>query len=212
VQTVVNTLAAGEAPVPWANLATQGGLAYGTLKWLGYPGAAKVAAAVPVAVETVAPKVASRMLLAPPGAGFRGALPQAAAAAAPWASGTVRLVPQVAAPFAWPAASTLTPAGAVDDTTTGGGAGTLTRSWARRAYARALRRHARHGRRRTHRAGCAPPHHRHPRRGTPARQHRRGARAPRADFELVRTASSACPRTLAYRELTFPLHSLRHPA
>jgi hypothetical protein len=109
MQTVVDTLAAGQAPVPWANLATQGGLAYGGLHWLGYPGAAKVAAAVPVAVETVAPKVASRMLLSPPGAGFLAALPRAAEAAEPWASGTVRLGPQVAAPFAWPAASTLTP-------------------------------------------------------------------------------------------------------
>jgi hypothetical protein len=35
---------------------------------------------------------------------------EAAVVAAPWASGTLRLVPQVAAPFAWPSASVLTPA------------------------------------------------------------------------------------------------------
>src|SRR5215475_4873526 len=100
MQTVVDTLAAGQAPVPWANLATQGGLAYGGLHWLGYPGAAKVAAAVPALAETVAPKVASGMLLSPTGAGFLGSLPRAATTAAPWASGTLRVVPQVAAPFA----------------------------------------------------------------------------------------------------------------
>jgi hypothetical protein len=82
-----------------------GRLAYGGLHWLGYPGAAKVAAAVPVAVETVAPKVASRMLLSPTGAGFLASLPRMGETAAPRTSGTLRLAPQVAARFAWPAAS-----------------------------------------------------------------------------------------------------------
>jgi hypothetical protein len=64
------------------------------------------------AAETLASTVGRRTDHSPllsPSAGLLASLPQAAEVAAPWASGTLQLAAQVAAPSAWPAASTLTP-------------------------------------------------------------------------------------------------------
>jgi hypothetical protein len=90
MERVVSTVRAGAEKIPYGEWAGRGAMLGGLPAYLGYPQVAATLAVAPQVMSvarTVAPKVATPMLLSPTGSQILGWLPQAGRVAGPWASG-----------------------------------------------------------------------------------------------------------------------------
>jgi len=112
MQTVVNTIQAGQRPINWMMAAPTGSTAATAAAMLGHPGLAPVLGAAPALASkaaTFAPAVETSMLLSPTGSQWLAGLPGVMRVANPTASFALRTGTQAGVAPLWPMASTLTP-------------------------------------------------------------------------------------------------------
>jgi hypothetical protein len=112
MQTVVNTIKAGQRPINWTMAAPTGSTAATAAAMLGHPGLAPVLGAAPALASkaaTFAPAVETSMLLSPTGSQWLAGLPGVMRVASPTSSFALRTGAQAGLAPLWPTASTLTP-------------------------------------------------------------------------------------------------------